>query len=157
FIVFHIVCEIFPHDNCLALATMGAMATVPQHIAISASISNDVAAELLLALILWLVVRRVKNEITDRRFWIFGGILFGAALLTKTTAYVPSAVLLIGAEFARLRLNNLGWTLPAFRFLLFVFLLSLAIFSPWFIHGALTYGIGDPLGIARHDAVVVGQ
>jgi hypothetical protein len=38
-----------------------------------------------------------------------------------------------------------------------LFLLSLLLFSPWLIHGASTYGMADPLGIARHDAVVVGQ
>jgi hypothetical protein len=84
-------------------------------------------------------------------------------LLTKTTAYVPGAALLIFAEIARWRVNNLRFTLSAFRFpegtfsLLFAFLISLALFFPWLIRGALTYGITDPLGIARHDAIVAGQ
>jgi len=165
YVAYRIVHEIFSADEFLALATVGAIATIPQFIAISASISNDTAANLLLALILWLAVRRVQNNISDKRFVILGGIVFGAALLTKTTTYVPGAALLVAAESARWRVNNLRFTpstslrawFYAIRHLLFALALSLALFSPWLIRGALTYGITDPLGIARHDAVVLGQ
>jgi len=85
-VAFNILREIFPDDNLLALATVGLMATVPQHIAVSASLSNDLAAELVLILILWLAVKRVKRTIRNSQFAILGGVLFGAALLTKTTA-----------------------------------------------------------------------
>jgi hypothetical protein len=157
-VAFNIVREIFPDDNLLALATVGLMATVPMHIAVSASISNDLAAELVLVLILWLVVKRIKNTVTDKRFVIFGGILFGAALLTKSTAYVTGAVLLIGAEIAHERIQK-----PEFRRqtllknLVLVFGLALVISAPMFIRNMLTYGITDPLGLARHDSVVIGQ
>lgn len=147
----------FPDDHILALAVVGMIATIPQFISISASISNDTAANLILMMILWLAVQRAKNNLTDKRFWLLGGILFGAALLTKTTAYVPGAALLAGAEIARLWLSKSKFTFSAYRYLIFAFLLALAIFLPWLIHGALTYGVTDPLGIARHDAVVVGQ
>lgn len=156
-VAFRIVREIFPSDEFLALATVGAIATIPQHIAITASISNDTAADLLLALILWLAVRRVKDEIADRRFVILGGILFGAALLTKTTAYVPGAALLIGSEIARLKLQKQPVTFQSLHFTLSSFAISAVLFAPWLIRGALTYGITDPLGIARHDAIVIGQ
>lgn len=156
-VAFNIVREIFPDDRFLALAAVGAIATVPQHIAISASIGNDTAAELLLALILWLAVRRIKNEIADKRFVILGGTLFGAALLTKQTAYVPGAALLIGAEIARLKLQNIHFTFYSLRFMLLSFAVSAILFAPWLVRGMLTYGITDPLGIARHDAIVVGQ
>lgn len=151
-VAFNIVREIFPDDNWLALATVGLMATVPQHIAVSASISNDLAAELALILILWLAVKRVKNEFGDLRFAILGGILFGAALLTKTTAYVPGAALLALAEIA----HNGRWSAVIGQ-LLKLFALALLIAAPMFLRGALAYGITDPLGIARHDAIVVGQ
>ncbi|MBI3914177.1 MAG: glycosyltransferase family 39 protein [Chloroflexi bacterium] len=100
-VAYRCVREIFPDDAFLALATIGAMATVPMHIAITASISNDAAAELVLALILLLALQRVKSSITNYQFTIYGGLLFGAALLTKSTAYVPGALLLIGAELGR--------------------------------------------------------
>jgi dolichyl-phosphate-mannose-protein mannosyltransferase len=156
-VAWNIVREIFPESRFRALATVGAIATVPQYIAISASISNDTAANLLLALILWFAIRRVNDQVTDRRFVILGGILFGAALLTKTTTYITGAVLLIGAEIARIKIHEPSFTLRAARFLPALFAISALVFSPWLIRGALTYGITDPLGIARHDSVVVGQ
>ncbi len=173
-VAFAIVRAIFSDDHLLALATVGAIATVPMHIAITASISNDTAAELVIALIVLLAVRRAQNVISHRRFAICGGLLFGAALLTKTTLYVPGALLLLGAEIAnaqerggageqggkpRLTLDALRLTLRVSRFtpLALLFLLSSLIFLPWLARGALTYGITDPLGIARHDAVVIGQ
>jgi hypothetical protein len=35
--------------------------------------------------------------------------------------------------------------------------LALVISAPMFIRNMLTYGITDPLGLARHDSVVIGQ
>ncbi len=152
---FHIVRAIFPDDAWLALATVGAMATVPQHLAVSASISNDLAAELVLLLILWLAVARVQSRISNLQFSLLGGILFGAALLTKTTAYLPGMLLLALAEVV----GNSQRSTVSRRVMRLIVLFALAalIAAPMFVRGALTYGITDPLGIARHDAVVVGQ
>lgn len=156
-VAFRIVREIFPDDDWLALATVGLMATVPQHLAVSASISNDLAAELVLVLILWLAVKRAKNTLPNRRFVILGGILFGAALLTKTTPYAPGALLLIAAEIARVHVTKIRFTLYVLRTLFHVFVLAVLFAAPMFIRNALTYGITDPLGLARHDAIVTGQ
>lgn len=158
-VAFRIVRAIFPNDDFLALATVGLMATVPQHLAISASISNDLAAELVLILIVWLAVTRVQSAIQNSefiirnsQFVIWGGILFGAALLTKTTTYIPGLLVLIGANLLRG-----GRRSAVVSQLLGLFALAALIAAPMFVRGALTYGITDPLGIARHDAVVVGQ
>ncbi len=186
-VAFNIVREVFPGEDLLALATVGLMAAIPQHIAVGASISNDLAAELVVALILWLAIKRVQARISNLQFSILGGLLFGVALLTKTTAYAPGAVLLIGAEVARtwgsrgagaqgsasrithhpspeftlrdegLKTGLSRSPLSALRPTLYAFALALLIASPMFVRGALTYGVTDPLGIARHDAVVIGQ
>jgi hypothetical protein len=146
------------------------MATIPMHIAITSSISNDTAAELVIALILLLTVRRLRNKVDDRRYIILGGILFGAALLTKLTAYLTGGALLVTAELGHWAIYNSRHTTRPSRFTFYVsrltpsalrlallFLLSLAISSPMFIRNMLTYGITDPLGSARHDLVVLGQ
>jgi hypothetical protein len=156
-VAYRIVRDAFPDDHFLALAVVGVIATVPQHIAISASISTDVAGELVLMLILWLAVRRMQNGLSDSRFAIWGGVLFGLVLLTKNTVYVPSALVLVGAEIARLRINNLQVALHPFRWPLVAWGLGFAIFLPWLIHGAVAYGAADPFGIARHDSIVTGQ
>ena len=161
-VAYAIVREIFPDDALLALATVGAIATVPMFIAVSASVSNDIAAVLVLALILWLAVRRVKNTVSDKHFVILGGILFGAALLTKTTAYVPGVLLLVGADVASGGCANYAqsWRVTwkhNLQSLVSLFALALLISAPMFVRNMLTYGITDPLGLARHNSVVVGQ
>jgi hypothetical protein len=157
--------EIFPDDTWLALATVGASASVPMFLAVSASVSNDIAAVLVLALILWLAVKRAKNAVSDRRFVIFGGMLFGAALLAKTTAYVPGALLLVGAEIAKAQGSGgagaqgrkLRMASDELRVLLFLFALAALISAPMFVRNMLTYGVTDFLGLARHNFVVAGQ
>ncbi|MDE3089350.1 MAG: glycosyltransferase family 39 protein [Chloroflexota bacterium] len=156
-VAFAVVREVFPNDALLALATVGAIASVPMFIAVSASVSNDMAAVLVLALILWLAVKRVKGAVADKRFVILGGVLFGAALLTKTTAYVPGVVLLIGAEIAKMQGRKFRFSIFDFRILIPLFALAALISAPMFIRNMLTYGITDPLGLARHNAVVLGQ
>jgi hypothetical protein len=176
----------------IALGAAGLMATVPMYLAITASISNDAAANLLLALILLLSLRRAKGRVSDRRFVFLGGLLFGAALLTKQTAYVTGAALLVGAEVignskleirnpngegegtggnleratARnsqpdLRIANFQFPISNFQFpisnLLLLFLLAGALAAPMFVRNILVYGVSDPLGIGRHDAIVAGQ
>lgn len=155
-VAFNVIHTLFPDDHWLALATVGWMATVPQHLAVSASISNDLAAELVLGLILWVVVMRIQRTLSDSQFVWLGGILFGAALLTKTTIYVPGAALLIGAHIASAKLAP-RFASRSLRLTFYSFALALCLASPMFIRGALTYGLTDPLGIARHDAVVIGQ
>jgi hypothetical protein len=162
-LTFVIIRELFPDDRLLALATVGLVATIPMHIAITASVSNDTGAELILALILLLSIRRAKNTISDRTFLVLGTIVFGAALLTKLTAFVTGAALLIGAELAYAVLLQSPAPARAARFksslfrLVSLFAISLAISAPMFIRNMLTYGITDLLGTARHDAIVVGQ
>jgi hypothetical protein len=153
-VAYSIVREIFPNDDLFALATVGAIATIPQHIAVSASISNDLAAEVVLALILWIAIKRVNGAIRDSQFVILGGIAFGAALLTKTTAYVPGALVLIGAILVTKQLRITNYEL---RIIFFLFALAALIAAPMFARNLLIYGITDPLGIARHDSVVIGQ
>ena len=161
-VAYNIVREIFPDDGLLALATVGLMATVPMHIAVSASISNDVAAELWLVLILWLAVKRIRGNVSDKRFVILGGVLFGAALLTKTTAYVTGAVLLALAEFAyqhsMQHASRITYSVVRVAYTLIpLILISLVISSPMFLRNIATYGITDALASGRHDAVVLGQ
>jgi hypothetical protein len=156
-VAYAIAREAFPDDPLVAFAATGMIAAVPMHIAVSASVSNDTAADLVLALILFLAVKRVKSMVGDRRYVVVGGLLFGAALLTKTTAYVPGALVLAGAEIGRLAIAKSRITRRTWAILASLFALALLISAPMFIRNMLTYGIGDPLGIARHDSVVVGQ
>ncbi len=202
-LAFAIIRSVFPSEPLLVFATVGAMATIPMHIAVTASISNDAAAELIVALVLLLAVKRIQCQVSDRRFIILGGILFGAALLTKSTTYVTCALLLVGAEFGhwfqvsgfrfspipretegqgsgstqyraaspldaardtRYAVRNTQSVSPITDYisrtvstLIPLFLIALALSSPMFIRNMLTYGVTDPLGMGRHDSIVIGQ
>ncbi len=145
-------------DRRLALAVVALMATVPMHIAVTGSISNDTAAELVLALILLLALLRARGEVPARRYWVLGGVLYAAALLTKSTTYVPGAALLIAAEGLSPRsLTSSPGRGRRWVVLLPLFLLAAAISSPMFLRNFAVYGVTDPLGMGRHDAIVIGQ
>lgn len=95
FVAYRIVGEIFQEDETLALSTSAFVAFVPMHIAITAGVSNDALAELLVAISLWLMLRRLRDEIEPRRYATYNGLVVGLALLTKTTAYVTIPLLLL--------------------------------------------------------------
>ncbi|HZQ09703.1 MAG TPA: glycosyltransferase family 39 protein, partial [Anaerolineae bacterium] len=86
-IAFKIFRLVFPTNALLSLVAVGIIATLPMHIAMSAAINNDTLAEVVVALILLLAILRVQGKIVHRRFVILGGVLYGSALLTKTTIY----------------------------------------------------------------------
>ena len=60
-VTYHIAKEIFPRDEALALGATAFVAFVPMHIAMTASVNNDTLAELILAMILWILVKYVKS------------------------------------------------------------------------------------------------
>jgi hypothetical protein len=62
-VAYRIVKEIFPRDETLALGTTAFVAFVPMHIAMTAAVNNDTLAELILAVILWMLVRYVRKGI----------------------------------------------------------------------------------------------
>lgn len=144
-VVHRLARTLFPDRPFLALAATALIALLPQHVAMTAAVNNDTLAELVLATALWLAVS------PHPRPWVLGAVL-GLALLTKTTAYVALPVALLA----------LWWTTenrmqtPAsqiFRALLAALLLS----GPWLLRDITIYGWTDPLGLARHNAVVQGQ
>ena len=59
-VAYHLVKEIFPGDEVLALGTTAFVAFVPMHVAMTAAVNNDTLAELMLVGILWMLVRYVK-------------------------------------------------------------------------------------------------
>jgi 4-amino-4-deoxy-L-arabinose transferase-like glycosyltransferase len=160
-VAYRLVKEIFPQRNVLALATAAFVATVPMHIAMTAAINNDALAELILSLLLLLAVKRLKDTIPTRRYVLLGGLLFGLALLTKTTIY-PAIFVLAVAEMGRIALQSVRPAVPriflrSFGSLISLFSLSSLVSFWWFARNALTYGDLDLFGWGRHEAIVVGQ
>lgn len=167
-----IFARVFPTNALVRLAGVGIIATLPMHIAMSAAVNNDTLAEIVVAVILLFSILRAQGKLDDRRFYIFGGLAYGIALLTKTTIY-SSFLLLIAGEFAYRHIvlsrqpaavarsvapmRNGSMGVAAVKTLAPLFGISLLIAGAWFVRNALTYGANDVLAWNRHDAVVAGQ
>jgi hypothetical protein len=130
------------------LTVVAFIAFVPQHMAISASVNNDGLSGLLIALLLW---GALAYGADGKRPWLLG-LLVGAALLTKVTAYLMAP--LVGVAILW---NHWGDWQTLWRRGTAVFLPALALGLLWWGRNLAIYGWPDFLGTAVHDAVVVGQ
>lgn len=143
---------VFPERPELALVAAAFIAFIPQHVAMTAGVSNDALTELVIGSTLWALVVYVGGE-RDRPWHV--GLLLAAALLTKVSAWVV-VVVAAAAVAVRWRREGRTWRWAA-RQLLWMLIPALLLFAPWFVRGGLTYGWHDPLARARHDEVVAGQ
>lgn len=160
-LAYRIFREVFPDSALLPLVGVGIIASLPMHIAMSAAINNDTLAEIVVAVVLLLAILRVQGKLEQRRFIILSGVAYGIALLTKTTIY-SSALLLIAAEIGHQQIIGTKEKaspppLAYVRTLVPLFGIALVISIAWFARNALTYGVTDLFGWARHDSVVAGQ
>lgn len=151
-LAYRVFAQVFPTRPMLSAAATGLMAAVPMHVAMGAAINADSLAEVLLAAVFLISLARAGGRLGDRRFVLLGGIVFGLVLLTSIKIYA-SVVLILFAE-VRFRAGGLG--AKTWKTILPLLAVSLVLSSWWFIRNALLYG-GDIFGLARHDAVVIGQ
>jgi hypothetical protein len=135
-------------DPVTRLGVVALAAFIPMHVAVAASVSNDLAAELLMTLVLWRCLLALRNGLDDRRAALLGALV-GLAMLAKVIDYaaIPLAALAILLSPTPRRLRH-GAVAAGIACLLVV---------PWLLRGALVYGWRDPLGLGRHDEVVAGQ
>jgi 4-amino-4-deoxy-L-arabinose transferase-like glycosyltransferase len=142
---------LLPDRAIIALIAAGVVAFVPQRVAMMASANNDALAELLVGLALVALIHALK---TGRGFWLVG-LIVGAGFLTKITVYgLAGAVgiaVLIEAWAAR---RSLGTFIARG---LWIGVPALALGAIWWARNLTTYGGADFLGLAAHDAVVIGQ
>jgi 4-amino-4-deoxy-L-arabinose transferase-like glycosyltransferase len=150
-VAFGIVRTIFPARPALALVVAAFIAFIPQHVAMNAGVENDALAELVVAGTLWALVVYLGGY---QRPWPVG-LLLATTLLTKTTAYGVVGVA-VTAVALRWRLERRTWRWAAGQ-LAWMLVPALVISAPWFIRNGIVYGWHDPLGLARHNAVVEGQ
>ena len=145
---------IFPDRAWLSLGGVAFVAFLPQHVAMSAAVNNDVLGELMLAAAAALslaYLRGGRKEAHDRRLLAALAIVTGIGLWTKTSAYLALPLALL-AILWRARAGAPLWPRLALG-LGPALLLGL----PWWARNWAVYGAGDLLGLRRHDAVVVGQ
>lgn len=149
--VMMILREFWPAESGIAWLGGGLVAFIPQFVAITASVNNDVLTFALLWLWLWLALRYVRGLVSP---WALGGIA-GALLLTKTTGYgvLPLTVLV---AYLRYRRAGMSFRWMA-RQLMALLLPALVLGGIWWVRNSVVYGWPDLLGLQQHDAIVVGQ
>jgi 4-amino-4-deoxy-L-arabinose transferase-like glycosyltransferase len=147
-VAYRVIGQIFPERPALSLCAVAFIATVPMHIAMTAAINNDTLAELILALILWRLIRQLNQPSQGIRPHLITGLLVGFGLITKSTTYValPLVALTWAWQTDRSWQKAAATLVPA-----------VTISLPWFVRNVLTYGLTDPLIMSRHSDVVIGQ
>ncbi len=175
-VTFLIVRQVMPDRPELALGTAAFVAFVPQHLAMMAGVNNDSLAELLLALILLQTFRvlecRESKELRELKELVALGVLLGLGLLTKTTDYLAVPVVFAALVLQTYRVSPIANRLSPVknhatrsthhsslvtRHFALVFAPALFVGSLWWLRNISVYGGFDVLGLARHNAVVVGQ
>ena len=144
--------EAYPNQLPFALGGAAFVAFVPQHLAMMAAVNNDSLSELLIALVVLQCMRLFRSKRISNRKLVLLGVTLGLGLLTKATFYytaVPIAfiALILYARRHTLRLTQV----------VLVFAPALVIGSIWWLRNLIVYGGLDVMGLARHNAVVVGQ
>ena len=156
---YQVVRAIYPTEPRLALGTIAFAATLPMHIAMTAAINNDVLAECLLNAIIWQVAAMNPTSWRPKRS-IALGVLLGLAFLTKMQTYVAFGVVLFALVWDTLDPRHPScspdWRKAASHVGL-ILGAALLVALPWLVRNAGLYGITDPLGMVRHDEVVLGQ
>jgi 4-amino-4-deoxy-L-arabinose transferase-like glycosyltransferase len=157
FTAFGALRAIFPRRPELALMATAFIAFIPQHVAMTAGVNNDALAEFVVGATLWALVVYADCPNTARwceRPWPIG-LLLAVVLLTKTTAYVALGVA-AAAVVIRWWREGRTWEWAAGQ-MAWMFVAALLLSTPWFIRNGFTYGWHDPLGLARHNAIVIDQ
>ncbi len=148
----------FPSSPLLALGTTAFAGLLPMHVAMTAAVNNDVLAELLLNLLAWdLILTRRKGWTPREGLKI--GVLLGLAFLTKMQTYIAFglvALALLWDTWQAKGENALSFK-EALRYGGVVYGTALLMGLPWLLRNAALYGPDDPLGMVRHDQVVIGQ
>ncbi len=143
---------VFPAEPEVALAAAGIAGTLPQHVAVLASVNNDaLAGAVAAALVAWGLAGLTGKP--SRTWAAVGGLLAGIGLLTKTTVY-PLVGMAAGLALTIGRRSKEPGARQAF---VLVVGLALVLGGWWFVRNAAVYGGLDILGLGRHDQVVVGQ
>ncbi|HIP96675.1 MAG TPA: DUF2142 domain-containing protein [Anaerolineae bacterium] len=156
-VAYGIVRQVFLQNEALALGTVALVAFVPQHLAMTAAANNDALAELILAGVVWALVRWVVGEKTQRvgenseelKRLAMVGVLIGLGLLTKTSTIVSVPLALVALVLRRKRATALS--------IACLLLPALLLVLPWLVRNAAVYGGLDVLGWSRHGVVVADQ
>ncbi|NLE76060.1 MAG: glycosyltransferase family 39 protein [Chloroflexi bacterium] len=150
-----------PGRPAVALGATAFVAFLPMHLATSAAVNNDILAELCLAWAMLGLVRYLQADQAVQPARLTGlGLLIGLGLCTKTSAYILLPLSLGAVALRQARLTAAGGRPhpgSAWREAVALWGPALLLGALWWGRNLWVYGGADFLGLARHDAVVMGQ
>ncbi|MBI5568264.1 MAG: glycosyltransferase family 39 protein [Chloroflexi bacterium] len=151
--------EVFPDRLHIALGGAAFVAFVPQHVAMLSAVNSDALAELLIALCVYQALRLFRSPQPSQRAQLMLGITLGLGLLAKATVYYTALPVVVAALIwhARLHATRNSAKPPGGTHYVLVFLPALTLGALFWIRNLGVYGGFDILGLARHNAIVVGQ
>ncbi|MBP7997732.1 MAG: glycosyltransferase family 39 protein [Chloroflexi bacterium] len=151
-----------------ALVAAAFVAFLPQHLAIMASVNNDALAELIIAAIVYILVRGLSEREQSAMnsepltphphhspfslYPILVGFLLGLGFLTKGSVYIMAPVI----GLAVLRRYWGQWALVGQQGVVIAAAAALLAF-PWWLRNSIVYGHLDIIAWQAHGDVVVGQ
>lgn len=138
-----LVKEIFPERPWLASGSAALVALLPMHVALAASVTNDIMSEAFFAAVLWICARALRTGWTWR-LAVAAGFLSGLAVLTKSIclALLPVVLFALGQGFYTA--GRLKWKPLAVKAGLFA-AVFLFVAGWWLMRNQELYG--DPLGM----------
>jgi 4-amino-4-deoxy-L-arabinose transferase-like glycosyltransferase len=153
--------ELFPTRLEIALGGAAFVAFVPQHVAMLSAVNSDALAELLIALCVYQALRLFRSPQPSQRALLSLGVTLGLGLLTKTTVYytalpIVAAALVLHTRRHALRTLALAGSARGTHYVL-VFVPALTLGALFWLRNLGVYGGLDILGLARHNAIVLGQ
>ena len=137
------ITTLVPENPWLALGTATFVGLLPSNVALSASVTNDVLTNLVMAVGLWLLtkfVQSVANE-TNKGEAVWLGVVLGIGLWTKTSALLLFPTVLFA--FYLLARQKLLPTPLMFRSALVALGVGTLLGAPWLLRNQMLYG--DPL------------
>jgi 4-amino-4-deoxy-L-arabinose transferase-like glycosyltransferase len=162
---------VFPGKPLITLGASAFAALLPMHVAVAASVNNDILAELLLNVTFFVLVAWMRSQIEanqpdwssaqERRVLLTLGLLLGLGLLTKIYAYLVLPIvlltLLLVARYAKDKKQAQKNAPSLWQRLFWVAGPALLFGLPLWLRNLRLYGAWDFLGLSWHDAVVIGQ
>jgi 4-amino-4-deoxy-L-arabinose transferase-like glycosyltransferase len=174
-LLYHILELVFTAKPLIAAGGLAFAAFLPMHVAVSASVSNDVLAELILMAAITVMVHWMRDQFQgapgnrSRLLLLLLGCLLGLGLLTKIYAYLMTPLLALTVllviwrqprtEESEPSPHRPGWRTFGQGMLAagWVVAPALLIALPMWLRNLNVYGWPDLLGLRWHDVVVAGQ
>jgi hypothetical protein len=153
--VYRFVRELLPTQPWVGVGAAALLAFVPMHLALSASITNDILAEAFFALTLWLLARHLRREAAGQadRGPALIGLCCGLGLLTKSLCLLLLPLAWAGLALASHR-GAVFCARAALRKLAVVTALALLLGGPWLLRNQVRYG--DPLAASAFMQAFAG-